>query len=91
MDYFQAPAIATLTLPQTHAKVIATGEHFTLWWTDCGPVPNEWAETHPDLGVALTRLAVLQHVIAHDTGFTHPAPHDFTEAATAFLDTQIAG
>ena len=91
MDYVQASAIATLTLPQTHAKVIATGEQFILWWTDCGPVPNEWAETHPDLGVALTRLAVLHHCVTNDEGFAHPNPDDFTDLAAAFLASAITG
>ena len=89
MDYVQAPAIATLTLPQTHAKVIATGEHFILWWTDCGPVPNEWAETHPDLGIALTRLAVLHHCVTNGEGFAHTDPADFAAAAAAFLASAI--
>lgn len=89
MDYVQASAIATLTLPQTHAKVIATGEHFILWWTDCGP--NEWTETHYDLGTALTRLAVLHHCITNDEGFAHPNPADFTDIATAFLASAING
>lgn len=87
MDYAQAPAIATLTLPQTHAKVIATGERFILWWTDCGP--NEWTETHYDLSVALTRLAVLHHSITNDEGFAHTDPADFTEPAAVFLASGI--
>ena len=87
MDYAQAPAIATLTLPDTDAKIILSGTEYVLWWTD--RAANEWTETHPDLGTALARLAVLQHVIAHNTGFTHPAPHNFTASAAAFLHTQI--
>ena len=87
MDYVQAPAIATLTLPQTHAKIIATGEHFILWWTDCGA--NEWAETHADLGIALTRLAVLHHCVTNGEGFAHTDPADFAAAAATFLASAI--
>ena len=87
MDYVQAPAIATLTLPQTRAKVIATGEQFILWWTDCGA--NDWAETHHDLGVALTRLAVLHHCVTNGEGFVHTDPADFAAAAAAFLASAI--
>lgn len=88
MDYAHAPAIATLDLPYTHAKIIGSGDEYVLWWTD--RAANDWTETHPDLGTALARLAVHQHVIAHNTGFTHPTPRDFTASAAAFLDTQIA-
>ncbi|MFJ6099133.1 MULTISPECIES: hypothetical protein [Actinomycetes] len=87
MDYVQAPAIATLTLPQTHAQVIATGEHFILWWTDCGA--KDWAEAHHDLGTALSRLAVLHHCVTNGEGFAHTDPADFAAAAAAFLASAI--
>jgi hypothetical protein len=87
VDYVQTPAIATLTLPQTHAKVIATGEDFVLWWTDCGA--NQWAETHHDLGIALTRLAVLHHCVTNDEGFAHTDTADFAATAAAFLASTI--
>ena len=60
MDYARTPALATLTMPDLDAKVIATENTFVLWWTDC--VINEWTETHPDLGTALARRAApLRH------------------------------
>lgn len=88
MDYAQAPAIATLTLPDTHAKIIPTADEYVLWWTD--RAVNEWTETHPDLGTALARLAVLENAIANNTGFTHPETSDFVAPAAAFLAAAIA-
>ena len=83
MDYARTPALATLTMPDLDAKVIATENTFVLWWTDC--VINEWTETHPDLGTALARLAVLHHCVTHGEGFD-VEPGDFAPVATAFLD-----
>lgn len=88
MDYAHAPTIATLTLPDTDAKIILAGDEYVLWWTD--RAVNEWAETHPDLGTAVARLAVLTRAIAHGAGFTHPEPSDFVAPAAAFLGTHIA-
>jgi hypothetical protein len=88
MDYRQAPAIVTAALPDTLAKVIPTGDGFVLWWTD--HVAGEWTETHSDLGIALARLAVLHHCVAHDTGFADPEPHDFSSSAATFLETSIS-
>lgn len=78
-----APAVATLTLPDLHATVAADGGAFVLWWTDY--VANEWTEIHPDLGTALARLAVLHHCVTHGEGFD-VEPGDFVPVATAFLD-----
>jgi hypothetical protein len=88
MDYAQAPAVATLSLLDTHAKIIPAADEYVLWWTD--RAVNEWTETHPSLGTALARLAVLEHAIAHNTGFTHPEPIDFIAPAAAFLTAAIA-
>jgi hypothetical protein len=86
VDYARTPALATLTLPDLDAKVIATEDTFVLWWTDC--VTNEWTETHPDLGTALARLAVLAHCVTHGEGFD-VEPVDFTPVAAAFLDSSM--
>ena len=79
-------AVATLTLPDLHATVAADGDTFVLWWTDY--VANAWTETHPDLGTALARLAVLHHCVTHGEGFD-VEPGDFVPVATAFLDASI--
>ena len=76
-------AVATLTLPDLHATVAPDGDTFVLWWTDY--VANEWTETHPDLGTALARLAVLHHCVSHGEGFD-VEPVDFVPVATAFLN-----
>jgi hypothetical protein len=86
VDYAHAPALATLTLPDLDAKVIATEDTVVLWWTDC--VTNEWTETHPELGTALARLAVLGHCVTHGEGFD-VEPDDFTPVAAAFLDSSM--
>lgn len=87
MDYHQAPAIVTADLPDTLAKVIPVGDGFVLWWTD--RIAGEWTETHSDLGIALARLAVLHHCVAHDTGFADP-PRAFSSSAAAFLEASIS-
>ncbi|HEY9313800.1 hypothetical protein [Williamsia sp.] len=84
MDYAQAPAIATLSLPDIHAKVIADGNAYVLWWTD--HVANQWHEPHQVLGTALARLAVLQHCTATGEGFADTAT-DFEPSATRFLES----
>lgn len=85
MNYAHAPAIATLTTPDTTAKIIAaSGDTVVLWWTD--NAANQWTETHDTLSTALTRLAVLQHCIARTEGFAHVDPLDFASAAAPFLD-----
>ncbi|OZG29812.1 hypothetical protein BH683_007755 [Williamsia sp. 1138] len=85
MNYAHSPALATLTTPDTTAKIIAdSGDTVVLWWTD--NAANEWSETHDNLATALARLAVLQHCIAHTEGFAHTDPLDFASDAASFLD-----
>lgn len=85
MNYAHAPALATLTTPDTTATIVAaSGDTVVLWWTD--NAANEWSETHDNLTTALARLAVLQHCIAHTEGFAHTDSLDFASAAAPFLD-----
>lgn len=85
MNYAHSPVLATLTTPDTTAKIIAdSGDTVVLWWTD--NAANEWSETHADLAAALARLAVLQHCIDRTEGFAHTDPLDFASDAASFLD-----
>lgn len=87
VNHPQAPDLVTADLPDTLAKVIPDGEQFVLWWTD--RAANEWTETYSDLGIALTRLAVLHQCVSTNEGFAHTEPADFAAAAAAFLESAI--